>query len=193
MNGNRYEKPDDVFYLKSKDLITQQKIPDIDVIQPYDVVIGANSKAPILILYSCPNINDPDFEEFNRNLFMEAMNEEGKIRFIWRPTCSLDGKSVEYPLDFPLEITLQNGSSMSSIPQLKKILSTVPNEISVEVDHDDQLYDLKPEELRELDLKVTSLISEFYQDKEDTIATLNFTKNIAVSYTHLLYYLRFMV
>ncbi|QHS76413.1 Kre5p [Saccharomyces paradoxus] len=178
LNGNRYEKPDDVFYLKSKDLITQQKIPDIDVIQPYDVVIGANSKAPILILYSCPNINDPDFEEFNRNLFMEAMNEEGKIRFIWRPTCSLDGKSVEYPLDFPLEITLQNGSSMSSIPQLKKILSTVPNEISVEVDHDDQLYDLKPEELRELDLKVTSLISEFYQDKEDTIATLNFTKNI---------------
>lgn len=120
LNGNRYEKPDDVFYLKSKDLTIQQKVPDVDVIQPYDVVIGTNSEAPILILYGCPTVIDSDFEEFNRNLFMEAMNGEGKFRFIWRSTCSLDGKSVEYPLTHPLEITLQNGSRMSSIPQLKK-------------------------------------------------------------------------
>lgn len=178
LNGNRYEKPDDVFYLKSKDLTIQQKVPDVDVIQPYDVVIGTNSEAPILILYGCPTVIDSDFEEFNRNLFMEAMNGEGKFRFIWRSTCSLDGKSVEYPLTHPLEITLQNGSRMSSIPQLKKILYTVPKEILVGADNDDQLHDLEPEELRELDLRVTSLISEFYQYKKDITATLNFTKSI---------------
>ncbi|CAI4052341.1 Kre5p SKDI_15G4720 [Saccharomyces kudriavzevii IFO 1802] len=178
LNGRKYEKPDDVFYLKSKDLISQQKITDINAMQPYDVVIGANPKAPILILYGCPTDDDPNFEEFNRNLFMEAMSEEGKIRFIWRPTCSLDGENLEYPLGFPLGITLQQGSNKSSIPQLKKILSTVPNEISVEMDHDEQLHDLKPEELRELDLKVTSLISKFYQDNEDILATLHFAKSL---------------
>ncbi|CAI4036615.1 hypothetical protein SMKI_15G4660 [Saccharomyces mikatae IFO 1815] len=182
LNGNRYKNPDDVFYLKSKDLISQQKIPDINVIQPYDVVIGANPEAPIIIFYGCPTDHNLNFEEFNRNLFMEAMNEEGKIRFIWRATCSLEGENVDYPLDFPLEITLQDGSNTSSIPQLEKILSTVPDEISVEIKHDDQLHDLKLEDLRGLDLKVTSLISKFYQDNKDIITTLNFAKNIVNSF-----------
>ena len=176
MNGKRYDKPDDVFYLKSKDLTSQQKIPDINVIQPYDVVIGANPNAPVLVFYGCPTVDNLDFEEFNRNLYMEAMNEEAKIRFIWRSTCSLDGESVEYTLNFPLGITLQNGSNLNSIPQLKKILSTISNDVSVETNH--ELYDLDPEELHELDLKVTSSISKFYQEKNDTLATLHFTKNI---------------
>lgn len=176
MNGKRYDKPDDVFYLKSKDLTSQQKIPDINVIQPYDIVIGANSNAPILVFYGCPTTDNIDFEEFNRNLYMEAMNEEAKIRFIWRSTCSHRGERVKYPLNFPLGITLHNGSNLNSVPQLKKILSTIPDNVPVETNH--KLYDLEPEELHELDLKVTSLISKFYQEKNDTLATLHFTKNI---------------
>ena len=112
MNGKRYDKPDDVFYLKSKDLTSQQKIPDINVIQPYDIVIGANPNAPILVFYGCPTTDNIAFEEFNRNLYMEAMNEEAKIRFIWRSTCSHHGERVEYPLNFPLGITLHNGSCL---------------------------------------------------------------------------------
>ncbi|EJS41522.1 kre5p [Saccharomyces arboricola H-6] len=178
LNSKRYEKSDDIFYLKSKDLVSQQKLPDFNVIQPYDVVIGSNPEAPILVLYGCPTVDNLDFEEFNRNLFMEAMNEEGKIRFIWRPTCSLDGEDVEQPLNFPLAITLQDDCNVSSIPQLNKILSTVPSGLSVETAHNDRLHELKPEELRELDLKVTSLFSKYYQDNHDTLATLNFMKNI---------------
>lgn len=172
LNNQRHNEPDDVFYLKSKELERQASIPDAQIItSPDDIVIGANTKAPLIVLYGCPN---EQFEEFNRNLFSEAIQENAKFRFIWRSTCIID-----YPTDigtsFPLSLSLKSNTDLSVLLQNPSFDVSIPNGFSKP---DGTSVTLSKEHLDKLDLKVTSLIANHYYNTRNFTDTLLFAKSI---------------
>lgn len=167
LNGKRYENSDDAFYLKSGDLKKQATVADYDVIRPNEVVIGTNPTSPIVILYGCPDSNG-EFEEFNRNLYSEAMNS-GKLRYIWRPTCSLSDTTLS---GIPIDFTVKETSDISALPM--EALQ-IPEEFAKS---SYAFYSPNEGELSDLDLKVASLIANHYRNTRDFKSSLRYSKGI---------------
>lgn len=167
LNGKRYDKSDDVFYLKSKELQEQARAANSGVVGSDEVVIGIEHAAPIVLLHGCPD-DDGVFEEFNRNLYSEA-SSTGKLRYVWRSTCSHDRSAVK---GIPLGLTKRDQSDPSVLPP--EVLN-IPAEFASEAL---SLYDPNNEELADLDLKVASLIAKHYQGSEDFHSTLEYAKGI---------------
>lgn len=169
LNGNQYSSADDVFYFKSGDLTAQAKVPDADIVSRRDIIIGTDSKAPVVILYGCPSI-DSGFDDFNRNLYSEA-TQSGKLRYIWRSTCSLNYTSdmTELPLGF----TKKEGVELSSWDWDSP--ADIPKEF---VKDRYQLYTPTSEELNDIDMGVASLISSHYKKSNSFKSTLKYAKGI---------------
>lgn len=167
LNGKRYGKSDDVFYLKSKELQQQARVPDSEAAHDDEVIIGVNSEAPIVLLYGCPD-DDGEFEEFNRNLYSEA-SDTGKLRYVWRPTCSLDEYSLR---DVPLGLTKRSRTDPSVLPA--EILQ-IPAEF---VQASLGLHDLEEQRLTHVDLKVAALIASHQSKYKDFHRTLKYAKGI---------------
>ncbi|CCK70314.1 Kre5p KNAG_0E00460 [Huiozyma naganishii CBS 8797] len=169
LNGDVYSKPDDVFYMKSKDLKRQTAVPDTDILNSrFDVVIGWNAAAPLITFFGCPS--SQAFREFNRNLFAEAIGS-GKIRFVWRPTCSYR-EATPLEVDFPLELTFKkDGEHWDSIVPYVKL----PYGLSLPQSLD---YEPTEEELEDLDIKIASLIAKHYSGTKDFDATIEYFQRI---------------
>lgn len=167
LNGKRYQKPEDVFYLKSKELKRQAEVADSEVVRDDEVIIGANKKAPVIILHGCPD-DGGDFEEFNRNLYSEAILSD-KLRYVWRSTCSLGTSSVA---GVPVSFTLRNESSPAALPV--ETLN-VPAEFTKKVP---SLNSLEAEKLSGIDLKVTKLVADHYSDHKNFTSTLEYLTGI---------------
>ncbi|CCF58393.1 hypothetical protein KAFR_0E02400 [Kazachstania africana CBS 2517] len=180
LNDQKYSKPDDVFYLKSKELKNQAKLGDSDVIASRnDVVIGKNADAPILLFYGCP-VND-EFDDFNRNLYNEAITTD-KIRFIWRSTCSMNFPS-KINSEFPLTFTVNEESDLKSLLDTK-----LPFNIPHEFTDLDKLSFAKPtqEELSDMDMKVTSFLVNHYQETKNLTESLEYTRAVLNNYPFLM-------
>lgn len=170
LNGKRYDHSDDVFYLKSKELKKQAQVPDHEMIAVDDVVIGDNLEAPIVHFYGCEDDEEGKFEEFNRNLYSEA-TQTGKLRFIWRSTCSKEQDAQVGP--FPVELSIREGES--SMSQLPLDFLGIPDQF------DKSKCDLvnpTEKQLSDLDLKVAHLIAEHYRSSEDFNSTLDYARRI---------------
>ncbi|AQZ09155.1 KRE5 (YOR336W) [Zygosaccharomyces parabailii] len=166
LNGKKYENPDDVYYLKSGELKKQAQVSDSKMLAPGEVVIGNNHEAPIVHFYGCPD-EKGFFQEFNRNLFSEA-TQTGKLRFIWRPTCSLE-KTALGP--FPVTLTTKEQSNLDNLPQ---------EIVKVPESFDKSKYDLltpHEDELTSIDLEVAKLIADYYQNNQDFDAAFLYTKD----------------
>ncbi|CDF90600.1 ZYBA0S07-04808g1_1 [Zygosaccharomyces bailii CLIB 213] len=166
LNGKKYENPDDVYYLKSGELKKQAQLPDSKMLAPGEVVIGNNREAPIVHFYGCPDEKGV-FQEFNRNLFSEA-TQTGKLRFIWRSTCSLE-KTALGP--FPVALTTKEQSNLENLPQ--EILK-IPESF------DKSKYDLltpREDEFTNVDLKAAKLIADHYQNNQNFDAAFLYAKD----------------
>lgn len=173
LNGEHYDKPNDVFYLKSKELSKQAAIPDSDiVVAPTELIIGTNPKSPLIILYGCP-VNE-QFEEFHRNLYAEAVQDNGKFRFIWRSTCS---PSMTSPMtnEFGLSLSIRERSDLELILKNPEFHIDVPEDFSESAG---VLDILRKKDMEILDLKVTSLIANHYYNCKNLSDTLHYAKSI---------------
>ena len=174
LNGERHDAPDDVFYLKSGDLKKQKQVPDTEILsQIDDVAIGMNEDSPLLVLYGCPL--DEQFEEFHRNMHGEAAREAAKFRFLWRSTCKVDVPS-EIENEFPLLLSVKPGVPMD--PLLESSLwdqSMLPRGFKNPSGESTQLT---PEYLEDLDVKVTSLISNHYYETKNVSDTILYAQSI---------------
>ncbi|EDO15793.1 hypothetical protein Kpol_1040p6 [Vanderwaltozyma polyspora DSM 70294] len=172
LNDKHYYEPDDVFYLKSGDLKKQSLKQDADILLVNDVVIGENSKAPIVLLYGCP-VGDGVFDSFNRNLFAEAKAE--KLRYIWRSTCSLDYQ--DDPIELSVSLTKRKNSGLT------KWNYDFPGDLPAEFRKRKYTMQLPTtEELKDMDLKVASLIGSFYEKTKNFSKTLDYAKSIVNNY-----------
>ncbi|QLG73178.1 hypothetical protein HG535_0E02620 [Zygotorulaspora mrakii] len=167
LDGKRYKNSDDVFYLKSSELKRQSQIPDDEIVEYDDVVIGTNREAPLVVFYGCPDANGI-FEDFNRNLYSESVGA-GKLRYIWRPTCLLEDTHLR---KIPFDITLKAGCDFGSLP-----IDTmkIPEPFSKT---EYGFYNSTEEELTDMDLKVASLIATFYETTRDYGKTIEYAKGI---------------
>lgn len=152
LNGKQYTDSDSSFYLKSSELNAQSLIADNDIVLPDEIVLGVNAQAPIIVFYGCET--DDDFFDFNQNLLTEA--QSGKIRLLWRPTCSLssDPKFASF-----------NSLTKGSWNQTFKVQPDSDFGLGIEEACTAKLLD--EEELNELDLKLTALLFKLYKETED--------------------------
>ncbi|QLL34087.1 hypothetical protein HG536_0F04130 [Torulaspora globosa] len=167
LNGKRYSKSDDVFYLQSKELQQQARVSDCEAAYDDEVIVGVNSQAPVVLLYGCPD-DDGEFEEFNRNLYSEASNT-GKLRYVWRSTCSLNEYSLK---GVPLGLTKRSHSDPSVLPAE---LLGIPAEFA---QAGLALGDLEVKKLADVDLKLASLIAAHQSGYKDFHRTLRYAKGI---------------
>lgn len=167
LNGKRYKNPDDMYYLESGELNKQAQVSDSAMVLPGEAVIGCNTKAPIVHFYGCPD-EEGLFEEFNRNLYSEA-TQTGKLRFIWRPTCSLKDT---YLGPFPVGMTMKDKSFVENLPNevLNVPDSFDKSKFAIQIPSDKELSDL--------DLKVANLIAENYQYNLSFDFALKFAKDL---------------
>lgn len=173
LNGEQYDKPDDVFYLKSKELSKQAAVPDSEVItDPTELIIGTNPKSPLIVLYGCPI--DDQFEEFHRNLYAEAAQDTGKFRFIWRSTCS---PNMTSPManNFGLSLSIRERSELELILKNPEFHIDVPEDFT---ESEGTLDIVRKKDLEVLDLKVTSLIANHYYNTKNISDTLHYAKSI---------------
>ncbi|CCD25201.1 Kre5p NDAI_0E03840 [Naumovozyma dairenensis CBS 421] len=189
LNGKKYTKPDDIFYLKSNDLKQQALLPDSQIVLSNEYIISdaaapatttaENGNSPILTFYGCPNNNDL-FNEFNRNLFSEITSKSGKFRFIWRSTCSIGSNNEEYKeIQFPLALTIKENSDFNSLSNKKTNEFKIPLDIPKRFQNDQyEHYNPSETELEELDMKVTYLISKYYKQTSNLTSTSKFAKGI---------------
>ncbi|CCE64479.1 hypothetical protein TPHA_0H02760 [Tetrapisispora phaffii CBS 4417] len=176
LNGQKFLNAEDIFYFKTGDLKAQSKIPDSQIVQDNDVVIGKDPTAPICILYGCPSPGDDSensFDAFNRNLYSDAVNT-GKLRFIWRSTCSFDFDDPEQELGYPLELTKREG--LRNAIWKWDTPYDMPEQFS-KVGY--EMYEPKVEELGDLDLRVSSLIAKTYKENKDFKKTFKLIKGIS--------------
>ena len=173
LNGEQYDKPDDVFYLKSKELSKQAAIPDNEIISDStELIIGTNEKSPLIALYGCP-IND-EFEEFHRNLYAEAVQDSGKFRFIWRSTCSPNMRTA-MTNEFGLSLSTRERSDLELILKNPEFHIDVPEGFT---ESEGTLDTIRKIDLEVLDLKVTSLIANHYYNTRNMSDTLHYAKSI---------------
>lgn len=168
LNGKKYLSPEDIFYLKSKDLADQAQVPSSELVRVNEAVIGTNGEAPILIFYGCET--DLLFDEFNRILYSEA--QEGKIRFVWRCTCqeSEPYRFQTYGIDLTLKNDTWNGKKVCQETSLPEEFKSPTNEYTFEF--------LPEEELSDLDLKVASMLASNYEKTSNFTSTWQFAKSI---------------
>ncbi|AET39847.1 Kre5p Ecym_5056 [Eremothecium cymbalariae DBVPG len=168
LNNKRYWKTDDSYYLKSGELESQRKIPDLDVLFEEEGVIGVNSEAPLIVFYGDPATEE--FEAFNRNLYHEAM--DGKLRLVWRPT-GLRSKTPEnkyskyYPYDYTLKAEAWNQEVIAEVEIPREFSSTTY-----------RLGNVSQEELETLDLKATTLILKRFKDTKNLNDTIQYARQI---------------
>lgn len=179
LNGKHFEKPDDIFYLKSQDLDRQALIPDEEVIEIGDLIIGDNLKSPIIVLYGCPRTN-PEFIDVHRSLYLEAKLTK-KLRYVWRENCPLPALShVELDKQIPFSVTVPPGHTFDTElinknlninrsllwgPDFTSYINWKENEENMKI-------------ISDLDMKVTSMISEFSTKAKDFEATIEYAKNL---------------
>ncbi|SMN20735.1 similar to Saccharomyces cerevisiae YOR336W KRE5 Protein required for beta-1,6 glucan biosynthesis [Maudiozyma saulgeensis] len=173
LNGKSYNKPDDVFYLKSKELTKQANIPDkYMVVSPSELVIGTKKDAPLIIFYGCPA--DDQFEDFHRNLYAEAVQGDGKFRFLWRATCKLN-TPAKLNNEFPLSLSLTDNSDLSLLLTNPHFPLDTPNDF---ITPGGKLLHLSKKDLEKLDLKVTSLIANHYYNTKNVSDVLSYASSI---------------
>ncbi|QLQ81697.1 hypothetical protein HG537_0F04580 [Torulaspora globosa] len=178
LNGKRYGKSDDVFYLKSKELQQQAQIPDYEVVYDDEVIVGVDNQAPVVLFYGCPDDNG-EFEEFNRNLYSEASNT-GKLRYVWRSTCSFNEDSLK---GMPVGLTKRSQSDPSVLPVE---LLGIPAEFA---QADLNLHDLESKKIADVDLKVAALIASYQSKYKDFHHTLRYAKGIINNFPPLVEHL----
>ncbi|KAK5960287.1 Kre5p PWA37_002357 [Arxiozyma heterogenica] len=180
LNGKIFDKPDDSFYLRSDDLKKQSKLTDLELLSENDnpsAIIGTNSQAPLLIFYGCPNL--PDFKDFSRNLFIEATETE-KIRFFWKPICNINS-TFHINQDFSTSFTLKKNEEINKWQLLENLIE-VPKKFK------DKLI-LKPinnQNISDLDIKVTSLITRFYKKNGNFSSTIKYFQSIVNNFPLLI-------
>lgn len=167
LNNKRFDRAEDLFYLKSADLRAQKSIHDNDVLFPEEKVVGLDADAPLVLFYGCDRADE--WESFNTILYTES--SAGKIRFAWRSTCPNDLSFEFEPPALGLTVKdLQWGSTLN-----------IPLDVPSEFASSDSSYKLQQvygDSLRELDLKVATLISDFYQNNQNFTKTVEFTKQV---------------
>lgn len=172
LNGKIFNHSDDSFYLKSDDLKKQANIPDNEVLSMEDTesaIIGTNLKAPLIVFHGCPNL--PEFEEFNRNLYIEATETE-KIRFFWKPNCEINGVG-EINQDFPMSFTLKKNKDKESWNLLKDIVE-IPKSFKTSL----SFAEGTKHNITDLDMKLTSLITRHYKKTHNFKSTIKYFQDI---------------
>lgn len=172
LNGKRFDKPDDSFYLKSDDLKKQSKLSDFELLSENDnpsAIIGTNPRAPLLIFHGCPDL--PDFKDFNRNLFIEATKME-KIRFFWKPICNIDS-NFRINQDFSTSFTLKNNEEINKWQLLENLID-IPKKFKNKL----LLKPIGNYNISDLDMKITSLITRYYKKNGNFSSTIKYFQNI---------------
>ncbi|SCU80102.1 LAME_0B01618g1_1 [Lachancea meyersii CBS 8951] len=172
LNNKKFSSPDDLFYLKSADLEAQKAVVDNEISSPGEAIIGHNANAPLIQFYGCDRVSS--WESFNRNLFTES--RAGKIRFVWRSTCPNDLPFQFVPSAVALTVKKSHwGESLSFSPEL-------PVEF-----HSDNLntQQVSGGQLSDLDMKVSTLICDLYEQNKDFAKTLTYMKQIVNSFPAL--------
>lgn len=168
LNNKRFENADDIFYLKTDDLNAQKSACINDVLDNEDVVMGSNRDAPVILFYGCDRVED--WEDFNRNLYMEA--RAGKVRFVWRSTCPND-----LPFEFePSAVALTvKGSQWNT--QFGHALD-VPESLVLGTEPSFRAQQVSDEQLQDLDMKVGTLVYDFYEKSQNATETIRYFRQI---------------
>ncbi|CCH58251.1 hypothetical protein TBLA_0A04570 [Henningerozyma blattae CBS 6284] len=172
LNGQKYNNPDDVFYLKSSDLKKQKQLDDLDDAFYKYPIIGEKLEAPIVKLYGCP-IDNSNFEDFNRNLYSEA-STTGKFRYIWIPTCIPEG-------NFSPDTFFMSATPIKVTDKKFSRLEWNNEEINIPDDLKEASYTVfnpTPEDLKDLDIKVASLITDRFQKRKNIKDIIMYTKEL---------------
>ncbi|CDO95314.1 unnamed protein product [Kluyveromyces dobzhanskii CBS 2104] len=165
LNGKKYSKSDDSFYLKTSELESQARIFDSEVLDEKEIAIGSNNTAPIIVLYGCET--DEEFDDFNLNLFNEA--KFGKIRLTWRPTCTV-GEEPEYATSATLSDKNWN--------QKSNVHFTIEDN-NLKIKNPVTLKYLDQKELEDLDIKFTALLLQKYRQDDDFDSFFDYFKNLS--------------
>lgn len=169
LNGKRYENSDDVFYLKSSELKQQALVVDSNIVSSDDVIIGDNGDSPLIIFYGCPDV-DGVFEEFNRNLYSEAINT-GKFRYVWRPTCQLEDTAIK---NIPISLSVRQKTEGTDLAPLIESFNIPKDYMKSEF----SLYHPSGEELKDLDVKVASMIAKYYESSGKFKDTVDYAQSV---------------
>ncbi|CUS20801.1 LAQU0S01e14950g1_1 [Lachancea quebecensis] len=168
LNKKRFEHADDLFYLKTDDLNAQKSVCINDILDSGDVVIGPNRDAPVILFYGCDRAED--WEEYNRNLYMEAL--AGKIRFVWRSTCPND-----LPFEFePTAVALTVKDSQWNSPFDHAF--DLPEGLSSGRATRSRAQQVKDEQLKDLDMKAGTLVYDFYEKSQNASETIRYFRQI---------------
>ncbi|CAL9736993.1 killer toxin-resistance protein 5 [Monosporozyma servazzii] len=182
LNGKIFNRSDDSFYLKSEDLKKQAQLLDNEILSTEDnefAIIGTNLKAPLIVFHGCPN--HPEFDEFNRNLYVEATETE-KIRFYWKPNCDIN-EVGEINQDFPITFTLKKNmdkkeESWKLLQEIVEIPKTFKNSLSFSEENNQNITNL--------DMKLTSLITRHYKKTHNFASTIKYFQDIVNNFPLLM-------
>lgn len=95
-NDKIYCSPDELYALQTDSKSLNEEI------LPFDRVIGANTEAPLLVLYG--DINSDSFISMFENLYLSS--KEGKLRFVWR-YIPIQDLGPEYLGGYGVDLTLK--------------------------------------------------------------------------------------
>ncbi|SCU96310.1 LAMI_0F06106g1_1 [Lachancea mirantina] len=158
LNEEKHKSAESVFYLKTKDLDYQYRVPQSQILETGEKLVGVNADSPILLFYGCDR--SEEFEDFNRNLFSEAQG--GKIRFVWRSTCPNDQDFEFQPLATTLTVKEKTwGENVIDDSFIDVPSSLRPNTGAL------ALFRPSSDMLSSMGLKVASLISDCYSETQD--------------------------
>lgn len=182
LGGKIFNHSDDSFYLKSGDLKKQSQLLDNEILSEEDneaAIIGTNLKAPLLVFHGCPNF--PEFAEFNRNLYVEATETE-KIQFFWKPNCDIN-EVGEINQDFPVTFTLKkNLEEKKESWNLLKDIIEIPKSFKKSL----SFLEKSDQNITDLDMKVTSLITRHYKKTHNFASTIKYFQDIVNNFPLLM-------
>lgn len=196
LNGGKFYKPDDIFYLKSNDLKKQSTLQDSHFIKTnQDFIIGNNSDAPIIEFFGCPlNLIDQfdaaheyvnDFDEFNRNIIRETF-ESSKIRFIYTSNCLKSIPEVVINDQDTIDIGLTRFNDTSDWSFLKDKFGFDENSKIFQFNN---THPLSLNKLNDVSVKMASLIANKFKKNKNFDSMISYFTKLSNNFPLLINYL----